>query len=320
MVPASPLFGDDDEPSQAKRLASTVMPLDLHDDAPAQQPRFAGPAPQVDTAVAALDLPDAPAAPKVLSSHASILDLPDLPEARRNREGPPASTSQITAPSEIFVVEEHPSIAPAMKRGQEKFPEIMKMSGFLIRNSLNDLVPLSFDSLSSHGSNTLTRAAGLVDRIAAATRAVAEVRAFEQIQDIVARADSTKHKVTLLGFIEKSVKPFDPVAANVHLTAIKEALQIKLRVVDELRQEMIRIKDSLAVEVATMAILSDMTDHADIGALVVRKASLFNVSLQEVQMALTQVTMIEKSAQEWVMRCDEVKTVTLPALGFRASL
>jgi hypothetical protein len=351
MVEARPLFDDDDQPIPAKSSPSGVAALQFAEE-PAQGRSGCGQSPRptlaalelpeepeprqrpaISKTAVALDLPDEPArvkrAPDVaalslpdaepiaagrsgLFTRASSLDLPDVAPA-------PKAAGYVSKPSDVFVMDEHPSIAAAMKRGEEQFPDIMKKSGFLVRNNLNALVPVTFDTLSSHGSATLTRAAGLVDKIAAATKAVHEVGAAEQIQGIVDHADRTKQKKSLLGLIG-SMKPFDPAAANAHLTAIKEALRIKLRVVDELRQDMERIKDSLTVEVTTMAILSGMTDHADIGGLVVRRANLFNVSFQEVNMALTQVANIETSVREWVMRCDEVKTVTLPALGFRASL
>ncbi len=352
MAEARPLFDDEEvtknsQPGAALDLSANLVakPLDLSEPSPVilplefneppagkpsalnfpekpviqalVLPEVISPAPKQAPRVAALELPETPDKPK---PQISILDLSDLPEPATKPRTDLKTVSTEVMPSDPFATEEHPSIAPAMRRGQEKFPDIMKASSHQIRNNLNAIVPITYESVSDYASQTLERAAGLVDKISAATRAVHDVNVEAQIKSILERADNTKNKSSLLGMIGSSLRPFDATAAHAQLTAIKEALRVRLKAVADLHDEMIRIRDTLAIQVTTLAILADMTDHGDVGGMIVRKGNTLQVSLQEVQMSLTQVANIQKNAQEWAMRCDEVKYNTLPALGFRASM
>lgn len=342
MVTPTALFDDDEPPargntssgaSNAKSNPSTrpisVTALDLSSEpepAPARRREPAMPLVRtlnlsdkpvvrnVSPQVAALDLSEQPVIrqPTIRAAQATALVLPDL--AAQERKPPVANQT----PSDVFVVDEHPSVGPAMKRGEERFPDVMKKSGYLVRNNLNAVIPVTFDTLSAYGNSNLSRAADLVNKISEATRAVREVDAENQIQAILDQAKKPSQHMSMFGIIGAAFKHFDPVAAAAHLTAIKEALRLKLIAVEAVREEAERIRDTLGIEVTTLAILADMSDHsADIGGMVNRRGNLFNVSLQEVNMALGQIAAIKKNAQEWVMRCDEVKTVTLPALGFQ---
>jgi hypothetical protein len=337
MADPKPLF-DTSEPA--------ILPASLPTESPARSPTpsvmalpGAGPAPSrlpetpsvpssSGPVVGSLDLPpDRLVAPQKAAPQIGPLDLPDhrlpavaaptvqigpldLPAQKITEPPPPIAASALD-------VNEHPGVAQALRRGEETFPEIMQNSGFLVRNALNRLLPISFKTVEGFGVETLNRAAGLVDRITEAVEKIHEVRAAELLAEIVAQADPTRHH-SLLERLSQTLAPFDSAAASLQIDAIRSALLQRLQAVDTLVEEMSRLRDTLSVDVATIGILSSMTDHADIGALVVRRGELFAVSLKEVDMALTQGRLVQKQVQEWVLRCDEVKTATLPALGFRA--
>ena len=74
------------------------------------------------------------------------------------------------------------------------------------------------------------------------------------------------------------------------------------------------------VEVTTLAILADMSDHGAMGEPLSRRSRLFTTSLQEVDIAIGQIDAVLAQVQAWAMRCDEVMAVTLPALGYAGSL
>jgi hypothetical protein len=307
MAETKPLF-DDEEPAgnvfqhtEGDAKTSLVSALNFDEDEPKRP------------AVAPLILPDDPV-PAV-----KPLDLPappppaaaglDLPE-----EAPPSIKVSLA-----IAEAEHPSVTQAMRRGEEKFPVLMKSSGFRIRNNLCMVLPISFETLSNYGLGSLQRAAALIDQNIQASAALHEINADAHIKTIIERTDAVRHKSSLRGMLAGLV-PFDPNVARDQLTAIASALQHRAALLEQTHEELKNIQDVLQIELATMAILADMTDHADIGALVIRRDNLFATSLQEVTMALQQNENIRRQVQEWIMRCDEVRTVTISALHMRNNL
>jgi hypothetical protein len=295
MPEVKPLF---DEPDSTAFSSQTVKPLSF-DDPPAK-PKTSN--------VSALDLAnDFPSTKRVTS--VVSLDLPE--EAPR-----PKKEDAVVRASSAFASEEHPFVSQAMQRGEAKFPLIMKESGFLVRDNLNSILPVSFETLSQYGSDVLVKAASLIDDITNSIEKVHEVNAEGNIKHILESADTTKHKPSLLGFISGS-NHFDPNTARMQLSAIKSLLSLKLAELANLTETLDRTKHSLSIKTTVMAIVGDMSDHGDIGNLVARKANLFSVSLQEIDISNTQVQNIKKQTQEWILRCEEISTITLPALGFK---
>ena len=76
----------------------------------------------------------------------------------------------------------------------------------------------------------------------------------------------------------------------------------------------------LKVAIAVTGILADLIAQANIRALIARKADLFTASAAEVDMAQKQIENLQKLAQKAILQCDELKSVTLPAIGFQRSL
>jgi len=297
MTEVKPLF---DEPDSSASNSYTVQPLSF-DETPTKSKSI--------SSVLALDLPDDIVITKKLPSIAA-LDLQDEAPKIKKQE------SSVIKASSAFDDEEHPFVAQAMKRGQSNFPLIMKESGFLIRDNLNSILPVSFETLSQYGSDVLTKAASLIDDITKRIEEVHEVNAEAHIKTILERAGTPNHKPSILGFINGHI-PFNANDARVQLTFIQKALSLKLADLAILIEILDRTKHSLSIKTTVMAIVGDMSDHGDIGNLVVRKANLFSVSLQEVDISTTQVQNIKKQTQEWILRCEEISTITLPALGFK---
>ncbi len=309
MAETKPLFDDEEpagdalQPTAGDAKTPLVRALNLD----ANEPEY--------PVVAPLMLPDDPLptgkklaqpalAPPVI--HVATLDLPE--------EAMPSIKVSLA-----IAEEEHPSVAQAMRRGEEKFPALMKSSGFRIRNNLCAVLPVSFETLSNYGLGNLQRAAALIDQNIQASAALHEINADAHIKAIIERADTVRRKSSLRGMLAGLV-PFDANIARDQLMAIASALQHRMALIGQTHEELKNIQDVLQIELATMAILADMTDHAEVGALVVRRDNLFTTSLQEVTMALQQNENIRRQVQEWIMRCDEVRTVTLSALGMRNNL
>jgi hypothetical protein len=295
MPDVKPLF---DEPDSTASSSQTIKTLSFDDDIPKP----------ITPSILALDLAnDFPNTKRVTS--VVSLDLPD--EAPR-----PKKEEAVVRASSAFESEEHPFVSQAIQRGEAKFPLIMKEFGFLVRDNLNSILPVSFETLSSYGSDALVKAAELIDEITKSIEKIHEVNAEGNIKHILESADPTKHKPSLLGFIS-GANHFDANTARMQLSAIKSLLNVKLTELANLTETLDRTKHALSIKTTVMAIVGDMSDHGDIGNLVSRKANLFSVSLQEIDISTTQIQNIKKQTQEWILRCEEISTITLPALGFK---
>ncbi|MCX4161760.1 MULTISPECIES: hypothetical protein [Paraburkholderia] len=316
-----PLF-DEEEPLKPEPLfgdtgSATVTPLPLEfPDAPAAAPQSST-QPQTSQApqVAALDLSGTPdPAPARSFAPDLALDLgPDTPTPAPVTASPMTATASAAIP-----IDEHPSIAQAMVRGTEKFPDVMRDYGYLVRNNLNRIVPLDFRTLTDFGSDTLSRAADLIGQVVKVSQSLHDLGAEDLIKDILDRAGNAgKHKSMLNLLVSHT---FDPQAAMLQLTDIAQAIRQSLTQVDTIDDLLSRVRMTLTVETATIGIVDDMADRGTMGDMLARKASAMTTSLQEVDMAIRQAANIRRQAEEWVMRCDEVRTLTLPAMGFRSSL
>ena len=260
----------------------------------------------------ALDLSEAPP----VALHGVAVAPLDLADAA------PVAAAPAYVPSAAIGLSEPTGLAAAMQHGLDRFPDIMRESGFLVRNNLNQLLPLDFDRLAGFGSPTLERAAGLIGEVATLNGRLHEVEAERIVSHVVeaARAHAARRRqVSLLGLLAE-LSPFDAQAAGQQVAAVHRALLRHLDGITATSASLKRLQATLAAEVTTLAILDGMADHGKMGEVLARRALLFNASAQEVAAALAQVESLALHVQDWTMRCDEVCTVTLPALGYTASL
>ncbi len=283
MIDPKPLFDEESE-------ANPVGALDLSDPAP---PPVAGTAPGI--VVGPLDLGNAPVAHAIRPAGIAV---------------------------KAVGVDEFAGLAQAIQRGVVKFPAVMRESGFLVRNSLNQLLPLDFDRLTAFGGATLERAASLIGAVADLNARLHEVDAERLISNVVeaARAHAAHRRQTsILGLLGELV-PFDARAAERQIAGVHHALLLRLDQLAAVSEAMQRLQATLVVEVTTLAILDDMSDHGTMGEQLARRSMLFTTSLQEVATASSQIESLKKQIQSWTMRCDEVRTITLPELGYTGSL
>jgi hypothetical protein len=210
----------------------------------------------------------------------------------------------------------------AMDRGMARFPAIMQSAGYLVRNNLNQLLPLDYEKLAVFGSLTLERSAFLIGELTGVNERLHEVDAEAIITRVVqsARAHAARNRQVSFIAILSNLAPFDTAAAEQQVAGVQRALLLRLDQVTATSEAMQRLRTTLSVEITTLAILEDMSDHGAMGELLTRRSLLFKASLQELAAALAQMESMKRQLQDWTMRCDEVKAVTLPALGYTASL
>jgi hypothetical protein len=288
MPDPQPLFGDDDD-ARPGAAGIVVAPLDLAEDEPAMRA-------ETGTGI-----------------RIEALDLSTDPPHVAARTSPAVVALAIAGA-------EHPLVAYAMLRGAELFPDLMNECEFLVRNRLGELIPLDFARLSGFGADTLTKAAGLVSTVAALDERFQRIDAKRILETLLARAKAhTGQATSILGRLSPHLS-FDAGGARIQIGAVRDALMGELGVIDETADAVRRISETLRVEAAALAILKDMGDHGSMGDMLARRSSLIQLSLQESELALKQIGNIRSLAEQWIMRSDEFREVTLPALGFSRSL
>ncbi|MGH7082719.1 MAG: hypothetical protein ACREFV_09660 [Acetobacteraceae bacterium] len=232
--------------------------------------------------------------------------------------GQAASDARPAARDAAIERAEDPGVAEAMEHGEKLFPEVMKASGHAIRDALVSVMPVTFDSFANFGADHLARIAELVRQVSAMTEDLHRIDAAQQIRGIVAEADQANGKTSLLDRMGIH-RRFDPAEASAQIDAVRNALSAELYKILKAAVDFERAMIPLNVVVAVSGILSDMTAESGIHALVARKAELFTSSAAEAGMAKKQIENLQKLAQESILQCDELKNVTLPAVGFRRS-
>jgi hypothetical protein len=281
------------------RYPETVKPLDLPDEPIKVEP---------------LSLPDEPikVGPLTLSESpvkeltVGPLSLPESPKPI------PSTPKEI----EVMAIGEHPDVRKAFKRGLELLPDFMKDSGHIVRNHLNKVLPLTFEKITSYGEDVLTHAANLVSEVKKYEESIHEIHAEDTIKRMLHDADPANHQTGLKALIS-GAHSFDLPAAQRQLSAMETALQAKLLAIDSKIKELEDSSESLKMHVATSSILQDIYNSTEDGSLTSRKGSFFNVSLQEVDIALKQVKTLQQLARETIMRCKEVRLNVLPSYGIR---
>lgn len=233
--------------------------------------------------------------------------------------GHTASDARPDAPGAVEERTEDPGVAEAMARGGKLFPEAMKASGHAIREALVSVMPVTFDSFSNFGADHLARIAELVRQVSAMTEEMHRIDAGQQIRGIVAEAKEAKGTPSLLDRMGIH-KHFDPAEAGAQIDGIRNALRTELYKILKADVDFERALIPLKVAVAVSGILADLTAESGIHALVARKAELFTASAAEAGVAKKQIGNLQKLAEEGILQCDELKNVTLPAVGFRRSL
>lgn len=214
---------------------------------------------------------------------------------------------------------EDPGVAQGMERGEKLFPDIMKSTGHAIRNALASVMPLTFESLSNFGMDELARVADLVGQVSTMTDDLHKIDAAEQIRGIVADAERANAKPSLLDRVGIHSQ-FDLEAANAQIDAIRRRLSAELYKIRKASVDIERVMIPLNAAISVTRILADGAGQSELARVIERRASLFASSSAEVDIAKKQLENLRKLAEEGILQCDELKTVTLPAMGFRQSL
>jgi hypothetical protein len=239
----------------------------------------------------------------------TLLDLDNAPERPK-----PAATRFVQA------IGEDPQVAVALARGEKLFPALLKSHGHLIRNRLGDLLPLDFARLSGFGRDTLDRSSRLTMAVAALNARFHALDPEALVTGIVAQAKVHAMGAKRTGFraMLTGLVPFDAGEARARLEALRGLTEALLRDVSACVEDIGRLDLVIRTEVAALAILNDLADHGTMGDLLNRCVALIDAAAQELTIAARQGETLRRLAEQWIMRIDETRDATLPALGFTA--
>ncbi|MCB8882284.1 hypothetical protein ACELLULO517_18700 [Acidisoma cellulosilytica] len=241
----------------------------------------------------------------------TLLDLDAIPDRPRTADA-----------YSVHAIDEDPLVSVALARGVRLFPALMLSQAHLVRNLLGDLIPLDFARLSGFGRDTLDRSARLTIAIAALNERFHALDLEPLIGGIInhAKAHAAGNRKAGLRALLAGVMPFDPRQARTSLDAARSLAEGLLQEVATCAKDIHRLDRIMRTEAAALAILNDLADHGSMGDLLNRRSGLIDAANQEITIAGQQAETLRLLAEQWIMRIDETRDATLPALGFAASL
>lgn len=256
-----------------------------------------GPEPGPAIAVTALDLPASGPPPSTIAP------------LRFAEETAPQVAAGPTAPSVAFDEPDDLAVAPAMRHAAEKFPQLYAERERLLRSRFREILPFAFDGIAQYGRTDLERNATLLSRITAETQQWSTLDLAQSIQAII---DAAKPAHGLLG----KVMHGSPDAAELHrrLGGLSQASEALGQRIDALADEQLSVAANFKIHLAVLAVCVAMpSSFTDV---IQRRAALFAQADQECRLAATQIETLRKGVREGILRLDEVRNVTLPAMGF----
>ena len=260
----------------------------------------AGPAPTAVIAVAALDLPagatpQAPSGAPVGAISFSEATAPQRPL------GPAGAWVAFDDPDD-------PAVVAAMRDAAQRFPALCAEREILLRSRFREILPFTFDGIAQYGHPTLDRNTTLLVRVTAESQAWSELALAESIQAII---DAAKPGHGLFGFMHTTL---DGPEIHRRLGGLAQAADALRERIDALATEQADIADAFQAHLAVLAVcISMQSQFADV---IQRRATLFAQAHQECQLAATQIQTLRTGVREGILRLDEVRNVTMPAMGF----
>lgn len=216
-----------------------------------------------------------------------------------------------------------PLAGRAWKILQEKYPQATDSQRLHWKGMLRQLFPLTMDTIQQIGGPGLRHAPHVLEEIANDTRRFAELSPAQTIQGIAdqAREAAGQGKKSgglsgLLSKVESAFSHFDATTANGRMIALRAAIHAisgRMQPTKELAQTTL---DAITDDLPVLSALLELSKGSPSEAWVVRRQELLLTSAQQMKMAIQQAEHLENQCNSAIQSVDELRTVTLPALGF----
>ncbi len=308
-MPITPLF---DEEAPIPLLKEPVEPRPLFNPEPGEStrsaqgestwatPLFQGdlPVPQVRIDPITLPPPTPPRLPP--------LNRPSVPEA-----GP------------AFVNELDPLAEKTWRDMCGRFPNAPVSQQTHWRSKLQGLFPLSAQSLQTLGRRATERMPTVMGEVAKIGELLARVEPAKTLGRIGADAQAAQlsaGKKSLFSRMELVIRHFDPQQADQELVGLAIALNGLQKRIQPVRDLLLAVDETLHEDLPLIEALVDLSRSSALAASVIRRQEMLLASAQQLQMAQQQLQNLENQIAASTQSLEELRTVTLPALGFVQSL
>ncbi len=301
----------------AQKAPVTALPLNEMSTVDQQKPLTAA------AVIEPLPLNDSPTAPQaihkpVIQPVTVSLDSPPAPQRAV------ASTPQ---PQEIFQEPEDPLVHKAMQHAQQKYPDGFEQRKRMLKARFESLLPLDFDRISAFSAGNLPHVQVVLREVSESSQNLSALSVSTVIQEITTTArdaaggSALSHGLGgLLKRVEQSVRRFDPDAAQNTLMRLHggvKSIHSRLAGIGDLAQETLV---AIQMDVMAMGVIAYMAESTAFAQQSQRRHDLLLTTGQELQLAQKQLEALKAQTENALMQIEEVRTVTLPSLGFLGAI
>lgn len=292
------------------------------------------------TVVAPLSLDELPtaaqAAPKsVIQPHAGVQPHDGVQPTTLAHDSVPAPQRTIISapqPQEVFQESEDPLVHKALQHALEKYPDGFERKKRMLKARFETLLPLDFDRISDFSAGTLPHVQVVLREVSESSRNLSAISVSTVIQEITMAArdaaargnaggSAPSHGLSgLLKRVEQSVRRFDPDAAQNTLMRLYggvKSIHSRLSGIGDLAQETMT---AIQVDVMVMGVIAYMAEGTAFAQQTQRRHDLLLTTGQELQLAQKQLEALRAQTENALMQIEEVRTVTLPSLGFLGAI
>ena len=312
----NPLFDVPQSPSVANPLFEESLP-----DHP---PQIMGTDTVAAPALPPDDLAKAPGGVQAIGASKPTVNPPLPPD---HLTDPPNPTASAAVPAPAFGDDLDPLAGRAWAMLRQRCPQAADSQKLHWKGLLRQIFPLSMDSLQRLGGVGLRHAPHVLQEIGRDTQCFAELSPAQTVQAVAEQAREASGLSRkpggiggLLSKVESALNRFDPAAAQGRLIALHSGVRAiagRMQATRELAQSTL---DAIADDLPVMDVLLEIARGSPSETWIVRRQELLLTSAQQMQMALRQIANLEAQCASALQSIDELRTVTLPALGFLQSI
>ena len=277
---------------------------------------------------APLPLDDLPTAPQAILK--TIIQPVTLAPAAAT--APQRSVTSTPQPQEVFQEPEDPLVHKALQHAQEKYPDVFERKKRILKARFETLLPLDFDKISAFSAGTLPHVQVVLREVSESSQNLSALSVSTTIQEITTAARDAAARVNagghssshgiggLLKRVESAVRHFDPGAAQNTLMRLYggvKSIHSHLGGIGDLAQETLA---AIQMDVMVMGVIAYMAENTAFAQQAQRRHDLLLTTGQELQLAQKQLEALKAQTENALMQIEEVRTVTLPSLGFLGAI
>ena len=240
---------------------------------------------------------------------------------------PQRTVTAVPQPQELFEEPEDPLVHKAMRHAQERYPDVFQNRKRVLKARFEALLPLDFDRIGAFGAETMPHVQVVMREVSQSSQNFSALSVSAVIQEITTAARDaaggsiTPHGIAgLLKRVERSVKPFDPESAQNTLMRLYggvKSIHGRLSSTGDLARETL---EAIRTDILVMGVVATMAENTAFSQPAQRRHDLLLTTGQELELAQKQMEALKSQTENALMQIEEVRTVTLPSLGFLAAI